>query len=128
MTQPCQVYYDGLCQLCSREVNILRRWAPPGKLAFVDIADASFDAAAHGVDAQAVHRHMHVRDEAGRLRIGLDALIAMWRPVPWFRHLATIFSWPGFYQAGKLGYAVFAWVRPKLPRRRCVSGTCDVRS
>jgi predicted DCC family thiol-disulfide oxidoreductase YuxK len=118
MTQPIVVFHDGVCQLCSREISLLEKLADPAGMQFVDIANPAFDAAAHGVDPLAVHRHMHVRDAEGNLQVGLDALITMWRPVPYFRHLAFFSRLPGFYTLGKLGYAVFAWVRPKLPRRK----------
>jgi predicted DCC family thiol-disulfide oxidoreductase YuxK len=70
---------------------------------------------------------MHVRDENGKLNIGLDALITMWRPVPYFRWLAKITSLPGVYQLSKVGYAVFAVIRPYLPRRKCDDGNCAVK-
>lgn len=119
-----QVYYDGQCHLCSREVEAMRRLAKPGTLDFVDITAADFNAAAEGIDPVRVHRTMHVRGDDGEMRTGLEALRTMWRPVPYFRYLAWVSGLPGLHFLSMLGYALFAWIRPKLPRRKCVSGTC----
>jgi predicted DCC family thiol-disulfide oxidoreductase YuxK len=44
-----KLLYDGQCPLCVREVNFLqKRDAGRGLVAFVDIADDSYDPAAHG--------------------------------------------------------------------------------
>jgi predicted DCC family thiol-disulfide oxidoreductase YuxK len=133
MTAPKRtIYYDGLCQLCSREIDVFRRRVTDGSLAYVDIADPGFDAAGHGVDADRVYKHMHVRDEAsGRMFIGVDALIGMWECVPGFRWLAAFARLPVLRQLMDVWYAVFAWVRPKLPKRKqagCQSGRCAVDS
>lgn len=124
------IYYDGLCQLCSREIDLFRGRVRDGSLGYVDISLPTFDAAAHGVDPVRVHRHMHVRDEqTGDMRIGVDALTAMWECVPGFRWLAVLARLPGFRFLSRMGYALFAWIRPKLPRRKriaCDSGVCSV--
>lgn len=123
------IFYDAACHLCSREISLFQRRVTDGSLAYVDISDPAFDPAAHGVDQVLVHRQMHVRDEVtGKMLIGLDALIGMWECVPGFRWLATLHRLPVFRQIGQVGYALFAWVRPKLPRRKrdCATGHCDV--
>jgi predicted DCC family thiol-disulfide oxidoreductase YuxK len=131
MTDPKRtVFYDGLCQLCSREIDLFRRRVTDGSLAFVDIADPAFDPAAHGVDPVRVHRHMHVRDDrTGRMLFGVEALAGMWECVPGFRWLAKLTRLPVLRQLSEVGYAVFAWVRPKLPRRKradCATDRCRV--
>ncbi len=127
MAAPVMIYFDGLCPLCSREIALLQRRADPQRVEFIDIAAADFDAAQHGLDPLAVHRQMHVRVD-GQLYVGLDALIAMWDQVPGFRWLAAFHRFPLIYPLAKLGYRLFAWIRPKLPRRRsavCSTRACD---
>ena len=124
------VFYDGLCQLCSREIDLFRWRVTDGSLAYVDISDPAFDAAAHGVDAALVNHHMHVRDEEhGRMLVGADAITGMWECVPGFRWAALFLRLPPFRPFARWGYAVFAWVRPKLPKRKraaCDTGRCAV--
>jgi predicted DCC family thiol-disulfide oxidoreductase YuxK len=123
------IFYDGLCQLCSREIDLFRKRVQDGSLTYVDIADPSFDPVVHGVDPVRVNRHMHVRDDtSGQMLIGVDALIGMWECVPGFRWLAKLTRLPVFRQLSEVGYFFFAWIRPKLPKRKrseCVDDRCE---
>ena len=124
------IFYDGLCRLCSTEIAHFRRRVRNGSLAYVDISAPEFDPAAHGVDAVRVQHEMHVRDEeTGELKVGVPALAAMWECVPGFGWLATLTRTPGLRWFANQGYKVFAWVRPKLPKKKragCEAGTCRV--
>ncbi len=125
------IFYDGLCQLCSREIELFQHRVRDGTLAYVDISTPEFDAARYSLDPVQVHKHMHVRNEqTGQMLTGVDALLAMWECVPGFRWLARFTRIPGIRQLSTVGYALFAWVRPKLPKRKrpaCDSGTCGVK-
>ncbi len=123
------IFYDELCQLCSREIDLFRKRVPDGSLRFIDISDPSFDATQHGVDAKLVHKEMHVRDEqTGELHVGVQALVAMWECVPGFRWLAKLTRLPVLRSFARLGYVLFAWLRPRLPKRKrrmaCATGHC----
>ena len=121
------IYYDGLCQLCSREIAIFQQRVRDGSLAYVDISDESFVPANHGLDAVQIHRTMHVQMEDGRIVTGMDALIAMWEFVPGFRWLAALSRFPIFRPFAEVGYSAFAYLRPKFPKRKrsdCRSGHC----
>ncbi len=125
------IYYDGLCQLCSREIALFRRRVTDGTLAYVDISEPEFDPARDALDPVQIHKHMHVRNEqTGQMLTGVEALLAMWECVPGFRWLARFTRIPGIRQLSTVGYAIFAWVRPKLPKRKrapCDSGICGVK-
>lgn len=123
------LFYDGACHLCSREIAHYRRCAEADpSVAFVDISAPDFVAAAHGLDARRVHKEMHAK-EGDAVHVGVDAFLAIWRRVPghrWMHRLATL---PGAYWPLKAGYALFAAVRPYLPRRKpaCETGACAQR-
>ena len=122
------IYFDGLCQLCSREIDLFRKIVKDGRLDYVDISSPSFVAAEHGLDAVQVHKHMHVRnEETGEMMVGVPALTAMWECVPGFRWLAKLSRWPVLRWFAKLGYVVFAWIRPKLPKRKCANDYCATK-
>ncbi len=124
------IFYDGLCQLCSREIALFQHRVRDGSLAYADISAPGFDAASHGIDPARAHKHMHVRnEETGEMHVGVDALVAMWECVPGFRRLARFTRLPGIRQLSTVGYALFAWVRPRLPKRKrpaCNTGACEV--
>lgn len=119
------VYYDGLCQLCSREIAFYRRRVSPTVAEFVDIADPIFEPAAFGFDRVALHRHLHAVLD-GKLLIGVEAFRALWLVVPGFVWMARLLDVPGIGWLAERAYAVFVRVRPWLPKRKCAGGVCRV--
>jgi predicted DCC family thiol-disulfide oxidoreductase YuxK len=119
------IYFDGLCPLCSREIDHYRRQAHSHpSIHFVDIMAADFDALQHGLDPVQVHREMHVR-EGDKLWVGVDAFLAIWRHVPGNRWLLFLARLPLADQFMRIGYFFFAMVRPYLPRKQaCDTNTC----
>jgi predicted DCC family thiol-disulfide oxidoreductase YuxK len=122
---PLTLFFDGLCPLCSREMAHYRRHTPAGAVHFLDITGPGFDASAHGLDVKRVHQVMHAK-VGGEMRTGVDAFIALWQAIPRYRWLAKAARWPGVHGLLKIGYRLFARVRPLLPRRQaaCTTGTC----
>lgn len=114
----CKVYYDGLCPLCSREIDHYRKQEGVEKLSFIDITAADFDAQKEGLDPRAVHKVMHVRGTDGRVKTGVDAFIEIWKILPRYRWASKLAQQSLVRPALDLGYQVFATVRPFLPRRK----------
>jgi predicted DCC family thiol-disulfide oxidoreductase YuxK len=119
MSARLKVYYDGLCHLCSREINHYA--GVPGsqeRIEFVDISDPSFDPRAEGVDALKVQKYFHAKRGDGTVLVGLDAFMAMWRVTPGYHWLATLAGLPVIKPMLQILYAGFAEVRPLLPKRQ----------
>lgn len=113
-----KVYYDGLCQLCSREVEHYRRESGAEGLEFVDITSPRFRPAAEGLDPVRVHRAMHVRKSDGTLAVGFDAVLVIWETMPRYRLAARLGRSPLPNLLLRLGYRIFAAARPWLPKRK----------
>lgn len=113
-----KVYYDGLCHLCSREIDHYRNLPDSGGIDFVDITAPGFDPEREGLDPVRVHRAMHVRRADGTLAVGVDGFIALWEWMPRYRLAARVSRNPlaGFFL--RLGYRMFAAARPYLPKRK----------
>lgn len=125
------VYFDGLCRLCSSEINHYRKQPGAERLAFVDITSSGFDAANEGLDPVQVHRVMHVRSRDGQLHTKVSAFIEIWRNLPRYKRLAQIASRPAVTKLLAVGYEAFAFVRPYLPRKKdaCAeSPYCEAKS
>lgn len=127
------VFYDGLCQLCSREIEHYKRQAGASQIDFVDICAPGFDAAKEGLDPFAIHKVMHVRRPDGKLVTRVQAFAEIWERLPRYRRLAPLSRLPGVAQALDLGYSAFAKLRPFLPRRKqnsdcSQSPYCEVKS
>jgi predicted DCC family thiol-disulfide oxidoreductase YuxK len=122
------LFYDGLCPLCSREIQHYRKRLPPEHTTYLDITAPGFDASAHGLDAKRVHEVMHVKVD-DRVYRGVDAFLALWDAIPSHRWLARLARLPGVYSLLRAAYFLFARIRPWLPRRSppCEEGTCSNR-
>jgi predicted DCC family thiol-disulfide oxidoreductase YuxK len=124
-----QVYFDGLCHLCSREIDHYRRQTGSSGLKFVDITSSEFDARNEGLDAAKVHRELHVRRSDGSLATGVDAFIAIWQILPKYHWLAKLAGITVVKAILGVGYRAFATIRPLLPRRKADCSTspyCEV--
>ena len=56
-----EVFYDGDCPLCTREVRLLRRLDKRKRIRFVDIAAEGFAPASVGVAWEALMDRIHAR-------------------------------------------------------------------
>lgn len=111
------VYFDGLCHLCSREIEHYKKQRGSAGIEFVDITSPQFQAEKEGLDPVRVHKEMHVRKANGTLVVGVDAFIAIWEVLPRFGMAAKLGRQPLANRLLRVGYQIFAKVRPYLPRR-----------
>ena len=111
------VYFDGLCPLCSREIDHYRKQRGAERLRFIDITASDFNAQAEGVDPVAVHKEMHVKTSDGRLVTGVDAFIEIWKVLPRYGFAARLAQRSLIKPVLDFGYMIFATVRPYLPRK-----------
>lgn len=104
------VLYNGACPICAREIAAYRRSAEAAGLdiGFEDLNTA--DLAAWGIDREAVRRRLHLR-EGGRVRVGLDAFVVLWRRLPRLGWLARLVSLPGLRPVAG---GVYEWVLAPL--------------
>lgn len=122
------VYFDGLCHLCSREIEHYRKMKGAERIQFVDITGSSFDAAKEGLDPKRVHKTLHARDESGKMHLGVDAFVQIWERLDSLSWLAATAKLKPVHLALRGAYALFALARPWLPRKGCeASPFCELR-
>ena len=92
----CEVWFNGDCPVCSREIGAYERAARRGDLPlrFNDSMRVSRPLAAYGLRREHLERRLYLRDEQGRILSGFPAVIALWARIPEYRWLARVFSWP----------------------------------
>jgi predicted DCC family thiol-disulfide oxidoreductase YuxK len=122
------VYYDGLCQLCSREIEHYKKMDGACDILFVDITAAGFDAKAEELDPHKIHQSLHVRDADGQIHTGVDAFIMIWSQLNSLKRIVPLASFGPVKKTLEAGYFLFAKVRPLLPRKNCSdSPYCEVK-
>ncbi|MES1178644.1 MAG: DUF393 domain-containing protein, partial [Myxococcales bacterium] len=67
-----EVFYDGACPLCTREIDMLRRRDRAHRICFTDIAAESFDETSIGVPWAALMAKIHGRLPDGTLIEGVE--------------------------------------------------------
>jgi predicted DCC family thiol-disulfide oxidoreductase YuxK len=124
------IYYDGLCRVCSAEINHYRRLPGAERFSFIDITSGNFKAEEHGIDPFLAHKVMHVRDPQGQLHQGVDAFRAIWSQLPRYQGLYRLSQTKFVDLFLQVGYQAFVKIRPFLPRKKsdCANSPyCEVR-
>jgi predicted DCC family thiol-disulfide oxidoreductase YuxK len=111
MTQ-LQVWFDGGCPLCQREIALMRRLDRRGAIAFTDVAAPE---AACPLDRAALLARFHARED-GQLLSGAAAFAAMWRAIPLLRPLGLLARNKGVLWLLERAYRGFLRWRPALQR------------
>jgi predicted DCC family thiol-disulfide oxidoreductase YuxK len=121
-----EVFYDGDCPLCMREIRMLMRKTPAGRVRFTNIAAPDFDAAALGLTYEDLMAKIHGRMPSGQIIVGPDVFRELYTAIGWKR-LVAISRWPGISHLVALAYRAFAANRLRLTGR-CNQQGCQVSS
>lgn len=116
-----EVFFDGQCPLCMREIAMLRRRDKAQAIRFTDISAAGFDASAVGLTQATLMGRIHGRLPDGSMLEGVDVFRQLYAAVG-FGRLVTASRWPGVRQMLDAGYSVFAKNRLKWTGRDCEGG------
>jgi predicted DCC family thiol-disulfide oxidoreductase YuxK len=117
-----EVFFDGKCPLCTREIALLRKLDRGRRIRFTDIAEPAFDPAGIGVSMQTLMARIHGRLPDGTLVEGVEVFRRVYDAVG-LRFIATVTRWPGVALLAELAYSVFARNRLRLTRR-CDEAGC----
>ena len=119
-----EVFYDGACPLCMREIAMLRRRDNQARIRFTDIAAAGFDPKTTGLSWEALMGRIHGRLPDGTIIEGVEVFRRLYAAVG-FPRLAAMSRAPGISQALGVAYRLFAKNRLRLTGR-CDDGACPV--
>jgi predicted DCC family thiol-disulfide oxidoreductase YuxK len=116
------VWYNTRCPVCdagiNRQRNKLLAAVRAGTIEFRDINLEPDALSAHGASLDDIRRRLHATDESGRLIVGADVAIAMWRATPGDRWLAALAGNPVVRPLTRFIYdrfadLLFAWNKRK---------------
>ena len=102
------VYYDGICKMCSKEINYYKKIAPPKCLKWVDIARNGNALENYNVSQQEALLYLHVKDASGKLHIGVDAFKVIWSHLPNWRWLSILLNFSPIHFVAQKLYILFA--------------------
>jgi predicted DCC family thiol-disulfide oxidoreductase YuxK len=108
-----EVWFDGGCPLCRREIALMRRLDRRGAIAFTDVANGQ---SACPIDRADLLARFHARED-GVLLSGAAAFAAMWRAIPVLRPLGLVARNEAVLGVLERLYIAFLRIRPALVRR-----------
>lgn len=118
--EPLTVWYNTKCPVCNGGIdwqrNRLVRAARDGAIVFRDINEEPDALASFGADVNDVRRRLHAVDAAGKLHVGADCAIEIWRRTPGDQWVATLVGAPVIRPVARIAYdrfadLLFAWNR-----------------
>jgi predicted DCC family thiol-disulfide oxidoreductase YuxK len=115
------VWYNTRCPVCDagidRQRNKLIDLVRSGAIEFRDINLEPNALSSHGASLHDIRRRLHATDDTGRLLVGADVAIAVWRLTPGETWLATLLGNPVTRPLTRLAYNRFADVLYAWNRR-----------
>lgn len=119
-----KIFYDGACGLCSREINHYRKVAPPGVFDWVDVMRDGLALSKENISLADALMQLHAKDDEGRMHVGVDAFLLIWRQIPRWRLAAAIASLPPISLVMRAAYPVFArWRFARLAHCQVARGS-----
>ena len=105
------VFFDGKCGLCSKEIIYYRNIAKKGIFKWHDIAEDPTPLNKYNIPQSTALRQLHVRDDNSKWHIGVDAFIVIWMKLERWYYLALFLKLPGIKHLARLCYDTFAHYR-----------------
>lgn len=119
-----EVFYDGDCPLCLREIKMLRWLDRRKRIRFTDIAASDFSAEEYGKTMDDFMNEIRGRFPSGEWIVGVEVFRQLYSAVGF-----KLFVWPsrmpGVSHLLDLSYRIFAKHRLRLTGR-CTTQTCEV--
>ena len=120
-----EVFYDGECPLCVREIKLLRWMDRKQRIRFTDIAETAFDPANYDKSMNEFMDEIQGRLPDGRWIVGVEVFRRLYAAVG-LGPLVWLSRAPGISHGLEFGYRIFAKNRLRLTGR-CTTAACDVR-
>lgn len=109
-----QVYYDGSCPLCTREIAFYERLEKGGDMEWVDISDPNETRLPDSLTHKQAMSRFHARDDQGRIYSGASAFSQLWVRLPAFQWLGRFSQMRPVGWILERSYRLFLAIRPYL--------------
>lgn len=119
-----EVFFDGDCPLCQREINMLKRWDKAQRIRFTNIAAPDFEPKVHGRSLDDFMARIQGRLPDGTYIEGVEVFRHLYTAVG-FGPLVALSRLPLIRNVLDLGYRFFARNRLRFTGR-CQDGVCKL--
>jgi predicted DCC family thiol-disulfide oxidoreductase YuxK len=122
-----EIYFDGACPVCSREMRYLRKRDKNNLISFIDVSAENFDPAAYNRTRDDFMKQIHARLPDGKIITGMEVFRQAYNRVG-YGWLLFPTKLPLIKQIADFAYAVFARNRMKISKflSRCGVDSCSI--
>jgi len=115
---PVKVFYNSACPVCNAGVSYQKNRMKACDIEWADVHVDRDSIDDLDTDLDFIRERLHVKDDEGNVRIGIDAFITLWELSPGERWKARLFKSPLIHHVADVSYNTFArylirWNRSK---------------
>ena len=125
-SQELELFFDGACPLCKREISLLKKLDRKGKIKFTDISSSNFNPSTYGMSIDSLMKEINARLSDGTWIKGVEVFRKLYELVG-FKFIVKVSRWPVVSQLLDTGYRIFAKNRLRFTGR-CLpeSQSCEI--
>lgn len=108
MNKDIKVYYNGACPVCNAEISGQQNKNMDCKVQWIDIDKDVSARKDIDKDIEGLREKLHIIDENGQVKVGMEALTVMWQHTLKDKWKARITNFPVIKQILKVVYNIIA--------------------
>jgi len=105
-----EVYYNSACPVCNTGINQQKRKMDNCDISWSDVHTSNDYQNALNSELDFIRQRLHIKNEAGEIKVGIDAFIAIWATSPGEAWKAKLLNLPIVHWLAAKSYNGFAWV------------------
>ena len=109
-----EVYFDGACPLCKREISLYKRLDKAEAINWVDVSTQRPELS--GMDKNVLLKRFHIKKNNGRIYSGAKAFFELWSEIPGWKWLGKFGKYQFVVNFAEIVYIIFLKVRPLMQR------------
>ena len=111
-----EVFFDGSCPICRREIDFYMKWKGSNGVKWVDISSVTDHEIIEGLSKEDAISRFHIKNKDGAIESGARAFAVLWGELDSFKIFGKIsLIWP-FTIFLEILYRVFLKFRPTLQK------------
>lgn len=110
MKKEFNVFYDGSCPLCNKEISLYKNTKCSQPINYVDVSSSEFKSE----NKEQLMQRFHIQTKDGEILSGAKAFVALWYQMPGWKILAKICDNRIILPIAEYSYTKFLKFRPKI--------------
>ena len=102
-----KVYFNNSCKICKTEIDLYKK-EKIDEIDWVDITNNELAEKETSKDSKQLLRRLHVKKD-GKIFSGAEAFLLVWKNIPKYKFLYSIFRLPIIFQLFSLVYEIIAF-------------------